>query len=135
MRWRAVLLARPLAHTPYFRCRSMVCIALPFFRGFNQMAEIDGGYVLLHNGAVVSMLRLEIAGLMTARSAEAFTENLDRIQVEMNQMEWLGNIRTTNPENPRRSGAGADMARRSLASDERDNRPGRAGPAVSFRKH
>jgi len=24
----------------------MVCIALPFFGGFNKMAEIDGGYVL-----------------------------------------------------------------------------------------
>ena len=52
----------------------MVCVALPFFRGFNKMAEIDGDYVLVRKSAVVSMLRLEIAGLMTARSVEAFTE-------------------------------------------------------------
>jgi len=55
----------------------------------NKMAEVDGGYVLVRNGTVVSRLRLEVGGLMTARSAEAFTENLDQMHMEMNQMEWL----------------------------------------------
>jgi adenine deaminase len=62
----------------------MVCVALPFFRGFNKMAEIDGDYVLVRKSAVVSMLRLEIAGLMTARSVEVLPRNLDQIHVEMN---------------------------------------------------
>jgi adenine deaminase len=48
------------------------------------MAEIDGDYVLVRKSAVVSMLRLEIAGLMTARSVEVLPRNLDQIHVEMN---------------------------------------------------
>jgi adenine deaminase len=34
-------------------------------------------------------LRLEIGGLMTARSAEAFAENLLQMRAEMDRMEWL----------------------------------------------
>jgi len=64
------------------------------------------------NGAVVSMLRLEIAGLITARSAEP---RPDTRADGSNGM--AGNIPTTNPENPRKSGADAGMALRSLASD------------------
>ena len=55
----------------------------------NTMAEIDGGYVLVREGKVVSKLRLEVAGLMTARTAEAFAENLLQMRAEMNRMEWL----------------------------------------------
>jgi adenine deaminase len=55
----------------------------------NTMAEIDGGYVLVREGKVVSTLRLEIGGLMTARSAEAFSDNLKQMRAEMDQMEWL----------------------------------------------
>ena len=55
----------------------------------NTMAEIDGGYVLVRDGKVVATLRLEIGGLMTARNAEAFAENLLQMRAEMNQMEWL----------------------------------------------
>ena len=59
----------------------------------NTMAEIDGGYVLVREGKVVSTLRLEIGGLMTARTAEAFADNLDQMHKEMAQMEWLDESR------------------------------------------
>jgi adenine deaminase len=55
----------------------------------NTMAAMDGGYVLVHGGKVVSTLRLEIGGLMTARPAEAFSENLQQLRAEMTKMEWL----------------------------------------------
>jgi len=55
----------------------------------NAMAEIDGGYVLVCEGRVVSTLRLEIGGLMTARPAEAFAADLLAMRAEMNKMEWL----------------------------------------------
>jgi adenine deaminase len=55
----------------------------------NTMAEMDGGYVLVREGRVVSTLRLEIGGLMTARPAEAFSENLQQMRAEMEKMEWL----------------------------------------------
>jgi adenine deaminase len=55
----------------------------------NTMAEIDGGYVLVREGKVVSTLRLEIGGLMTARPAEAFSENLQQMRAEMERIEWL----------------------------------------------
>jgi adenine deaminase len=55
----------------------------------NTMAEMDGGYVLVHAGKVVSTLRLEVGGLMTARSAEAFSENLLQMRAEMDKLQWL----------------------------------------------
>jgi adenine deaminase len=55
----------------------------------NTMAEIDGGYVLVCEGRVVSTLRLEIGGLMTARPAEAFAENLQQMRAEMEKIDWL----------------------------------------------
>jgi adenine deaminase len=55
----------------------------------NAMAEIDGGYVLVNQGKVVAKLRLEIGGLMTARTAEEFAADLLAMRAEMNKMEWL----------------------------------------------
>jgi adenine deaminase len=55
----------------------------------NAMAEIDGGYVLVNRGKVVAKLRLEIGGLMTARTAEEFAKDLLFMRDEMNKMEWL----------------------------------------------
>jgi adenine deaminase len=55
----------------------------------NTMAAMDGGYVLVREGKVVSTLRLEIGGMMTARTAEAFAENLEAMRAEMRKMEWL----------------------------------------------
>jgi adenine deaminase len=55
----------------------------------NTMAEIDGGYVLVREGRVAATVRLEIGGLMTARSAEAFSADLLAMRAEMDKMEWL----------------------------------------------
>jgi adenine deaminase len=55
----------------------------------NAMAEMDGGYVLVREGKVVATLRLEIGGLMTARTAEAFSENLLQFREEMKAIEWI----------------------------------------------
>jgi adenine deaminase len=59
----------------------------------NTMAEMNGGYVLVREGKVVSTLRLEIGGLMTSRPAEAFAENLLQMRAEMAKMEWLDGAR------------------------------------------
>ena len=55
----------------------------------NTMASMNGGFVVVREGKVVSTLQLEIGGLMTARSAEAFTENLLQMRSQMDQMELL----------------------------------------------
>jgi adenine deaminase len=55
----------------------------------NAMAEIDGGYVLVNQGKVVATLRLEIGGLMTARTAEEFAQDLLAMREQMDKMEWL----------------------------------------------
>ena len=46
----------------------------------NRLQEIDGGWVLVHHGAVVAEVRFEIGGLMTARSAEAFDVEVRRMK-------------------------------------------------------
>jgi adenine deaminase len=55
----------------------------------NAMAEIDGGYVLVSQGKVVASVRLEIGGLMTARTAEEFARDLLALRAEMNKLELL----------------------------------------------
>jgi adenine deaminase len=55
----------------------------------NAMAEMDGGFVLVRAGEVVARVRLEVGGLMTARPAEAFAQDLLAMRAEMDKMEWL----------------------------------------------
>jgi adenine deaminase len=55
----------------------------------NTMAAIDGGYVLVREGKVVATIRLEIGGLMTARPAEAFAQDLNQMHREMEQIDWI----------------------------------------------
>jgi len=55
----------------------------------NAMAAMDGGFVLVRSGEVVAEIRLEIGGLMTARTAEAFAKDLLHMRAEMDKMEWL----------------------------------------------
>ncbi len=55
----------------------------------NAMAEIDGGYVLVREGKVVATVRLEIGGLMTARTAEEFSKDLLALRGQMTEMELL----------------------------------------------
>jgi adenine deaminase len=55
----------------------------------NAMAEMDGGFVLVREGNVVARVRLEVGGLMTARPAEEFAQELLAMRAEMEKMEWL----------------------------------------------
>jgi adenine deaminase len=55
----------------------------------NAMAAMDGGWVLVAEGKVVATVRLEIGGLMTARTAEAFAEDLLHMRAEMDKLQWL----------------------------------------------
>lgn len=55
----------------------------------NAMAAMDGGFVLVREGAVTARVRLEIGGLMTARPAEAFAADLAAMRAEMEKMQWL----------------------------------------------
>jgi adenine deaminase len=55
----------------------------------NAMAEMDGGFVLVREGHVVARVRLEVGGLMTARPAEEFAQELLAMRAEMEKMEWL----------------------------------------------
>jgi adenine deaminase len=64
----------------------------------NTMAANDGGYILVREGKVVSTLRLEIGGLMTARPAEVFADNLLQMRAEMDKMEWLEGARHWNQD-------------------------------------
>jgi len=55
----------------------------------NRLAEIDGGWVLVHRGAVVAEIRLEIAGLMTARPAEAFDADMQAFLARAAAVDWV----------------------------------------------
>jgi adenine deaminase len=55
----------------------------------NAMADMDGGFVLVRGGEVVATVRLEIGGLMTARTAEAFSKDLLSMREAMDTMEWM----------------------------------------------
>jgi adenine deaminase len=55
----------------------------------NAMAEMDGGFVLVREGHVVSRVRLEVGGLMTARPAEALAADLLAMRAEMEKLEWM----------------------------------------------
>jgi adenine deaminase len=58
-------------------------------RAVNRLAEIDGGWVLVHRGEVVAEVRLEIAGLMTARPAEAFDADIKKFLARAEQVDWV----------------------------------------------
>jgi len=55
----------------------------------NAMAEMDGGWALVREGKVVSRVRLEVGGLMTARTAEALAADLLAMRVEMEKLDWM----------------------------------------------
>lgn len=58
-------------------------------KAVNRLAEIDGGWVLVHRGEVVAEMRLEIAGLMTARSAEEFDADMQAFLARANEVDWV----------------------------------------------
>lgn len=58
-------------------------------KAVNHLQSIDGGWVLVHRGEVVAEVRLEIAGLMTARPAEAFDADMQAFLTRANQVTWM----------------------------------------------
>ena len=55
----------------------------------NRLQAIDGGWVLVHKGAVVAEVRYEIAGLMTARPAEALDREMQAFYAEAAKVTWM----------------------------------------------
>ncbi len=55
----------------------------------NRLAENDGGWVLVQGGAVVAEVRLEIAGLMTARPAEALDADMQAFLARAAAVDWV----------------------------------------------
>ena len=55
----------------------------------NRLQEIDGGWVLVHRGEVVAEIRLEVAGLMTARTAAAFDAENQAFLRRANEVTWM----------------------------------------------
>ncbi len=55
----------------------------------NRLQEIDGGWVLVHRGAVVGEVRYEIAGLMTARPAEALDAEMQAFYQVAEKVTWM----------------------------------------------
>lgn len=58
-------------------------------KAVNRLDEIDGGWVLVHRGEIVAEVRLEVAGLMTARSAEAFDLEMQAFYRAAEQVDWM----------------------------------------------
>ncbi|WP_055047098.1 adenine deaminase [Devosia sp. A16] len=58
-------------------------------RAVNRLQEIDGGWVLVHRGEVVAEMRFEIGGLMTARSAEAFDQDMQAFYRAAERVDWM----------------------------------------------
>ena len=55
----------------------------------NHLQDMDGGWVLVHGGQIVAEVRLEVAGLMTARPAEAFDADMQAFLTRANQVTWM----------------------------------------------
>ena len=55
----------------------------------NQLQEIDGGWVLVHRGRIAGEVRYEVAGLMTARSAEALDADMQEFYRAAGEVTWM----------------------------------------------
>ena len=58
-------------------------------KAVNRLAEIDGGWVLVHGGGVTAEVRYEIAGLMTARPAEVLDAEMQAFYFHANKVKWM----------------------------------------------
>ncbi|MEM7673052.1 MAG: adenine deaminase C-terminal domain-containing protein [Verrucomicrobiota bacterium] len=54
----------------------------------NTLREIQGGWCLVRGGQVIASVRLEVGGLMTARPAEVFSEEMDALLEAAKTMQW-----------------------------------------------
>ena len=55
----------------------------------NALAEMGGGWVLVHRGVVVARVRYEIAGLMTCRPAEANDAEMQALYAAADKVDWM----------------------------------------------
>ncbi len=55
----------------------------------NRLGEIGGGWALVHRGELVAEIHLEVAGLMTARTAQAFDEENQAFLQRAAQVTWM----------------------------------------------
>ena len=55
----------------------------------NTCADMGGGWVLVHRGKVVAMVAYEIAGLMTARPAEALNADMLALYAAGANVDWM----------------------------------------------
>src|SRR3954467_2335562 len=55
----------------------------------NHLSEMQGGWALVHRGKLVADVRLEIAGLMTARTAEDFDIEMQAFYRAAANVEWM----------------------------------------------
>jgi len=56
----------------------------------NELAAMQGGWVLVNNGAIVAKVSFEIGGLMTARPAQVLAGELKELWSQGDKMEWHG---------------------------------------------
>ncbi len=55
----------------------------------NHLSEIQGGWALVHRGELIADVTLEIAGLMTARPAEAFDAEMQAFYRAAERVDWM----------------------------------------------
>jgi adenine deaminase len=56
----------------------------------NTIAEMGGGWALISGGKVVAKVRLDIAGLMTARPVEEVAAEMEKLHQAADAMDWIG---------------------------------------------
>jgi adenine deaminase len=55
----------------------------------NRLQQIDGGWALVHRGRIAGEVRYEVAGLMTARSAEALDDEMQAFYRAAEKVTWM----------------------------------------------
>ncbi|WP_166425497.1 adenine deaminase C-terminal domain-containing protein [Paraglaciecola sp. 20A4] len=56
----------------------------------NTVAELGGGWALVKEGKVVATVKLDIAGLMTSRPVTEVAAEMEHLQQQADNMEWIG---------------------------------------------
>ena len=57
----------------------------------NTVAEMQGGWALVHGGEVVATVRLEVAGLVSQRSVTEVGAEVEALFAAADEMDWIGN--------------------------------------------
>ncbi len=58
-------------------------------KAVNRLSEMQGGWALVHRGELVADVSLEIAGLMTARTAAEFDVEMQAFYRAAGKVEWM----------------------------------------------